>query len=84
MVPDNLRSGVSRAHRYEPDLNPTYHDPKSSSVEISPVPSKSIEYSGSDELDVALNVVCADAIVVVGLQDQIWPIFAMTSLASVR
>ena len=24
--PDNLRSGVSRAHRYEPDLNPTYHD----------------------------------------------------------
>ena len=26
VVPDNLRSGVSRAHRYEPDLNPTYHD----------------------------------------------------------
>jgi transposase len=24
LVPDNLRSGVSRAHRYEPDLNPTY------------------------------------------------------------
>ena len=26
VVPDNLRSGVSRAHRYEPDLNPTCHD----------------------------------------------------------
>jgi len=26
LIPDNLRSGVSRAHRYEPDLNPTYHD----------------------------------------------------------
>jgi transposase len=26
MVPDNLRSGVTRAHRYEPDLNPTYHE----------------------------------------------------------
>ena len=26
VVPDNLRSGVSHAHRYEPDLNPTYHD----------------------------------------------------------
>ena len=26
VIPDNLRSGVSRAHRYEPDLNPTYHD----------------------------------------------------------
>jgi transposase len=24
LVPDNLLSGVSRAHRYEPDLNPTY------------------------------------------------------------
>jgi transposase len=26
VVPDNLRSGVSKAHRYEPDLNPTYRD----------------------------------------------------------
>ena len=25
-VPDNLRSGVSKAHRYAPDLNPTYMD----------------------------------------------------------
>ena len=26
VIPDNLRSGVSGAHRYEPDLNPTYRD----------------------------------------------------------
>ena len=26
VVPDNLRSAVSRAHRYVPDINPTYHD----------------------------------------------------------
>jgi transposase len=26
LVPDNLKSGVSRACRYEPDLNPTYAD----------------------------------------------------------
>ena len=26
IVPDNLKSGVSKAHRYEPDLNPAYHD----------------------------------------------------------
>ena len=26
LVPDNLRAGVSRACRYEPDLNRTYHD----------------------------------------------------------
>ena len=26
LIPDNLRSAVSRAHRYEPDTNPTYHD----------------------------------------------------------
>jgi transposase len=24
LVPDNLRSGVTKAHRYEPELNPTY------------------------------------------------------------
>ena len=26
VVPDNLRSGVTKAHLYEPDLNPTYLD----------------------------------------------------------
>ena len=26
LIPDNLRSGVARACRYEPDLNPTYAD----------------------------------------------------------
>ena len=26
LVPDNLKSGVQKAHRYEPDLNPTYAD----------------------------------------------------------
>ncbi len=26
VVPDNLRCGVSKAHRYEPDTNPTYQD----------------------------------------------------------
>jgi len=25
-VPDNLKSGVTRAHRYEPDINPAYQD----------------------------------------------------------
>ena len=26
VVPDNLLAGVSKAHRYEPDINPTYQD----------------------------------------------------------
>lgn len=26
IIPDNLRTGISRACRYEPDINPTYHD----------------------------------------------------------
>jgi len=26
VVPDNLKAGVKHASRYEPDLNPTYHD----------------------------------------------------------
>jgi len=26
VIPDNLRAGVTKAHRYEPDTNPTYQD----------------------------------------------------------
>ena len=26
VVPDNLKSGVNQAHRYEPDINPTYQE----------------------------------------------------------
>lgn len=26
VVPDNLKSGVTRAHRYDPDINPSYQD----------------------------------------------------------
>jgi transposase len=26
VVPDNLKAGVTKAHRYEPDVNPTYQD----------------------------------------------------------
>lgn len=26
VVPDNLKAGVHQANRYEPDINPTYHD----------------------------------------------------------
>ena len=26
VIPDNHRPAVSRAHRYEPDTNPTYHN----------------------------------------------------------
>jgi len=26
LIPDNLKSGVSKACRYEPDINPSYHD----------------------------------------------------------
>lgn len=26
VIPDNLKTGITKAHRYEPDINPTYHD----------------------------------------------------------
>ena len=26
IVPDNLKSGVTKAHVYDPDINPTYHE----------------------------------------------------------
>jgi transposase len=39
VVPDNLRSGVSKAHRYEPDTNPTYQD-TASHYEIAVLPTR--------------------------------------------
>jgi transposase len=26
VVPDNTKAGVAKAHRYDPDLNPTYYN----------------------------------------------------------
>lgn len=26
LIPDNLKSGITKGHRYDPDLNPTYHE----------------------------------------------------------
>lgn len=39
VVPDNLKSGVTKAHRYEPDLNPTYQD-MASHYGVSVVPAR--------------------------------------------
>lgn len=33
-VPDNLRSTVSKAHRYEPDINPSYRDKAGFGVQV--------------------------------------------------
>ena len=39
LVPDNLRAGVSKAHRYEPDINPTYQE-MASHYEVAVVPAR--------------------------------------------
>ena len=38
-VPDNLRSGISKASRYEPDINPTYQD-LASHYEVAVLPAR--------------------------------------------
>jgi transposase len=38
LVPDNPRTGVSRACRYDPDLNPTYQEMARSAVPLLPWP----------------------------------------------
>ena len=46
IVPDNLKSGVHRACRYEPDLNPSYHDfAEHYAVAILPARVRNPEYS---------------------------------------
>ena len=42
LVPDNLRSGVTRAHRYEPDVNATYQE-MASHYNVAIIPARSFK-----------------------------------------
>ncbi len=56
VVPDNLRSGVSKAHRYEPDINPTYQD-MASHYGVAVVPARVRRPKDKAKVEVGVQVV---------------------------
>jgi len=56
LVPDNLRSGVSRPDRYEPDVNPTYHE-FASHYDMAVLPARVRKPRDKAKVEVAVQVV---------------------------
>lgn len=56
VVPDNLKAGVSRAHRYEPELNPTYAD-LARHYGVAVIPARSRRPRDKAKVEVAVQVV---------------------------
>ena len=56
VVPDNLRSGVNRAHRYEPDINPTYQD-MATHYGVAIVPARARKPKDKAKVEVGVQIV---------------------------
>jgi transposase len=56
VVPDNLRSAVSKSCRYEPELNPTYQD-MASHYEVAVVPARVRKPKDKAKVEVAVQIV---------------------------
>ncbi|NVL23798.1 IS21 family transposase, partial [Pseudomonas syringae pv. actinidiae] len=56
LVPDNLRSGVTKAHRYEPDINPSYRDLREH-YGIAVLPARSRKPKDKAKVEVGVQVV---------------------------
>lgn len=56
LVPDNLRSGVSKAHRYEPDINPSYRD-LAEHYGVAVVPARARKPKDKAKVEVGVQVV---------------------------
>ncbi len=56
VVPDNLKSGVTRAHRYEPDLNPTYQD-MATHYGVAVVPARVRKPQDKSKVEVGVQIV---------------------------
>ena len=69
VVPDNTRTGVTRACRYEPDLNPTYQD-FADHYGLAIVPTR--KYKARDKAKVESAVLIAERLILGGLRDQIF------------
>ncbi|WP_025127166.1 IS21 family transposase [Pseudomonas sp. PH1b] len=56
LVPDNLRSGVTKAHRYEPDINPSYRD-LAEHYGVAVVPARARKPKDKAKVEVGVQVV---------------------------
>ena len=75
VVPDNLRSGVSKAHRYEPDLNPTYQE-MASHYGVAIVPARVRKPKDKAKAEVGVQIV--ERWILAALRNQ--PFFALSEL----
>jgi len=57
VVPDNLKSGVTKAHRYDPDINPNYQH-LSVHYGFAIVPARSREPKDKAKVESAVGIVC--------------------------
>ena len=67
LIPDNLRTGVSRACRYDPDLNPTYQE-FALHYEAGVVPAR--PYRARDKAKVEVGVQVAERWIIAALRHQ--------------
>tara|TARA_B100001540_G_scaffold198513_1_gene174855 strand:- start:1010 stop:2551 length:1542 start_codon:yes stop_codon:yes gene_type:complete len=56
VVPDNLKSGVSKAHRYEPDINPAYQQ-LAAHYGVAVVPARPYKPKDKAKAEVAVQIV---------------------------
>ena len=75
VVPDNLSSGVSKAHRYEPDLNPTYQE-MASHYGVAIVPARVRKPKDKAKAEVGVQIV--ERWILAALRNQ--PFFALSEL----
>jgi transposase len=67
LIPDNLRTGVSRACRYDPDLNPTYQE-FAMHYSVGVVPAR--PYRARDKAKVEVGVQVAERWIIAALRHQ--------------
>ena len=67
IVPDNLRSGVTKAHRYEPDVNATYQE-MASHYGVAIIPAR--PYKPRDKAKVEVGVQIAERWIIAVLRHQ--------------
>jgi transposase len=56
LVPDNLKSGVTKASLYDPDINPTYHD-FATHYSVAVIPARPSKPKDKPKVESAVNVV---------------------------
>ena len=75
VVPDNLRSGISKAHRYEPDINPTYQD-MASHYGVAIIPTRVRKPQDKAKVEVGVQIV--ERWILAALRNQ--TLFSLTEL----